>query len=121
MLDFVQITKALADEPRLRALVALRRRSLCVSEIVELLRLAPSTVSRHMAILRLAGLVVARREGRCVRFEVPGPEAPRVIRDAIAWVEESLANTSLILDDADRLEGIHAPDEERACACATSG
>ena len=46
--DFVVVTKALSDSNRIRALIALRRGELCVCQIIALLGLAPSTVSKHI-------------------------------------------------------------------------
>ena len=60
----VKALKALGDESRMRAILALRGRELCVCQIVELLKLAHSTVSKHMSILREAGLVQSRKIGR---------------------------------------------------------
>ena len=57
MRDLMAVTKALADENRVRILMALEPKELCVCQIVELLDLAPSTVSKHMAILKQARLV----------------------------------------------------------------
>ncbi len=54
MWDFMSITKALADENRVRMLLALQKQELCVCQIIELVKLAPSTVSKHMSILRAA-------------------------------------------------------------------
>ena len=54
MREFMAVLKALADENRVRAVAALRGRELCVCQIVELLGLANSTVSKHMAILKQA-------------------------------------------------------------------
>ena len=61
---FMTITKALSDENRVRMLLALDGRELCVCQIIELLGLAPSTVSKHMSILANARLVEGRQEGR---------------------------------------------------------
>jgi DNA-binding transcriptional ArsR family regulator len=60
--------KALSDASRLRALCALRAGELCVCQIVELLGLAPSTVSKHMSILANAGLVESTKKGRWVYY-----------------------------------------------------
>jgi len=49
MRELLAITNALADESRVRALVALTRGRLCVCQIAELLQLAPSTVSKHLS------------------------------------------------------------------------
>ncbi len=54
MHSFMAITKALADENRIRILLALDGRELCVCQIIELLGLAPSTVSKHMSVLSQA-------------------------------------------------------------------
>ena len=52
MRDLMAVIKALADENRVRILMTLGPKELCVCQIVELLGLAPSTVSKHMAILK---------------------------------------------------------------------
>ncbi len=64
------IFKALADESRLRTFNVLRQGELCVCQITELLELAPSTVSKHMSILRQAGLVESRKEGRWIYYRL---------------------------------------------------
>jgi len=64
MKELVSIAKALADDNRIRILLALSGGELCVCQLTELLSLAPSTVSKHVAILRQAGLVDLRKEGR---------------------------------------------------------
>ena len=57
MFEFLNITKALAEENRLRILIALENQDLCVCQLIELLKLAPSTVSKHVSILRQARLI----------------------------------------------------------------
>lgn len=66
----VRAFRALADENRLRALMALRDQELCVCQLVELLQLAHSTVSKHMSVLRDAGLVQSRKSGRWVYYRL---------------------------------------------------
>ena len=70
MRELLAITKALADESRVRALVALTRGELCVCQIAELLQLAPSTVSKHLSILRQGGLVEFEKRGRWIYSEM---------------------------------------------------
>ena len=71
MKNIVRITKALADRQRLRILMWLQKGELCVCQIVELLKLSPSTVSKHLSILRSAGLVESRKDGRWVYYHLP--------------------------------------------------
>ena len=67
---FIAVTKALSDTNRVRALMALRKGELCVCQIIELLGLAPSTVSKHMSVLKQAGLVDSRKDSRWVYYRL---------------------------------------------------
>ncbi|MFO7554025.1 MAG: metalloregulator ArsR/SmtB family transcription factor [Desulfobacterales bacterium] len=96
MLNFLSITKSLADETRLRILMALDGRELCVCQITELLGLAPSTVSKHMQILTQARLVENRKDGRWRYYSLASDDAPEQARNAIAWVFSSVSNAPRI-------------------------
>jgi DNA-binding transcriptional ArsR family regulator len=115
MLDFMTIAKALADRNRVRVLLALRERDLCVCQIIELLRLAPSTVSKHMWILRQARLVQGRKEGRWAYYSLADERAPAAAREAVAWVGRSLSDCPEILEDAVRLSAILQLTPEELC------
>ena len=115
MWEFMAITKALADENRVRMLLALRQQELCVCQLIELVSLAPSTVSKHMAILRQARLVELRKEGRWVYYRLAGPGASPAVRRAIDWVRRSLADDSQVAADAERLEKILKLDPHELC------
>ncbi len=68
---------ALSDETRLRLAYALRGGERCVCQLIALVGLAPSTVSKHLALLREAGLVETRKEGRWVYYRLAdGAEFP---------------------------------------------
>jgi len=69
--EFLSISKALGDENRLRALLALQDGELCLCHIIQLLELAPATLSKHMDLLVQAGLVERRKEGRWCYFRLP--------------------------------------------------
>jgi DNA-binding transcriptional ArsR family regulator len=100
MRAFMNITKALADENRVRTLLALRQGELCVCQITELFGLAPSTVSKHLSILSQAGLVESRKDGRWIYYKLPGKGAPVEVREAIDWVEKSLDDNPRAADDS---------------------
>ena len=72
MFDFMSVIKAIADTNRVRILCVLQGRELCVCQIIEMLGLAPSTVSKHLSILRQARLLEDRKEGRCWYRTVAG-------------------------------------------------
>lgn len=113
-LDFMSITKALADENRVRILLALRNGELCVCQIVELLQLAPSTVSKHMSILRQARLVNTRKDGRWVYYSLD-TESRDLGKPVIAWLCGSLGDTAQARSDRERLDRIVGMDPQVLC------
>jgi DNA-binding transcriptional ArsR family regulator len=115
MRELMNITKALADESRVRTLLALRQGELCVCQITELFGLAPSTVSRHLSILFQAGLVESRKEGRWIHYRLPGKTAPVVVREALDWVEKALADKPHVLEDSKQLKKILKQDPADLC------
>jgi ArsR family transcriptional regulator len=109
------ITKALADENRVRALLALRQGELCVCQITELLELAPSTISKHLSILHQAGLVESRKDGRWIYYQLPRNGVAPAAREAIRWLERSLADDSLVAKDGEQLKKILQMDPVKLC------
>jgi DNA-binding transcriptional ArsR family regulator len=121
MLDFINITKALSDENRVRALMMLREGELCVCQIIELLGLAPSTISKHMSILRQARLVQARKEGKWMYYRLPDGDASQHVLEAIRWVQNSTARDKRIVADAREVKRVCKMAKDRLCACYKKG
>ena|ERR1041384_2853513 len=115
MRNVLSITKALADENRLRMLMALQAGEQCVCRITELMELAMSTVSKHLSILYQAGLVNARKEGRWMYYSLPSKGAPTAAREAVAWVRRSLGKSERVAEDAKRLKKVLAMDLSELC------
>lgn len=115
MFTFMAITRALSDQNRVRTLMALKGRELCVCQIIELLELAPSTVSKHMSILANARLVEGRQEGRWRYYRLAGDDTPDEAQEAITWTIKSLSNTPQIRQDAERLKEILKINPEVLC------
>jgi len=113
--DLLDITKALADRNRLRAVMALGAGELCVCQIIELLGLAPSTVSKHMSILRQARLVDTRKDGRWVHYRLADGNAPAPVKDALRWLHRHLADDPEIVRDAEKLKAISRLNPEELC------
>lgn len=121
MKDFLAITKALSDESRVRALMALAGGELCVCQIIELLKLAPSTVSKHMAVLYQAGLVETRKEGRWIYYHLTEePELP-CAQTALAMARDCLSRDRRIRDDAKQLRRIRKMNRDELCVHYKTG
>ena len=130
MFDFMTIVRALADENRVRILMALRGRELCVCQVTGLLDLAPSTTSRHLSILRQAKLITCRKKGKWVYYSLPSsmesakefagegksavslPDLAALAAYTIGWVQNSLAQKSEILADEKRIQEILKREQE---------
>lgn len=66
------IFRVLGDQTRLRAMIALRGGELNVSALCDTLKVPQPTISRHLGILRMAGLVNNRRAGKEIFYSVGG-------------------------------------------------
>jgi DNA-binding transcriptional ArsR family regulator len=115
MKEFMHIAKALADENRVRILMFLRSGELCVCQIIEMLCLAPSTVSKHLALLRQAGLVESHKNGRWIYYHLPDHEASDTVTEALAWIKNSLSTDKRIQKDDRRLVQVRSRCLEDLC------
>ena len=115
MQDIMDILKALADENRLRALGALQGGELCVCQLIVLLGLAPSTVSKHLTILRAARLVESRKDGRWMYYrlsrEFSAPSAGKLL----ALLFKDMAQTPRMVEDRKKLKRICGEDMDNLC------
>ncbi|HEY5132743.1 MAG TPA: metalloregulator ArsR/SmtB family transcription factor [Candidatus Krumholzibacteriaceae bacterium] len=115
MKSILQITKALADRQRIRMLALLQGRELCVCQIIAVIALAPSTISKHLSILSAAGLVEHRKEGRWAYYRLPTGSADAMIRSVLQWVAQSLRHDEAIAKDVKKLTGVLRCDPEVLC------
>ena len=94
--------RALADRTRLRLLNLMRNDEVCVCFFVEILKTNQPKISRHLAYLRRAGIVGARREGQWMHYRVADPtdpDAAQLLKDVLTW----LANDQEMQRDRERL------------------
>ena len=115
MREVLAVMKALSDASRLRIVAALDGHELCLCQIVELVGLATSTVSRHMSILEQARLVDARKDGRWTYFRLAGEHGCPEADDAAALVCKALAEDKQVRADRTRLTRILKINPEQLC------
>lgn len=79
MRDFIKVMKALSDPARVKIIKMLQRRTMCVCEMREALRISQPSVSKHLKILENAGLVDHRKDGLWVDYFITdGSDSPYV-------------------------------------------
>jgi ArsR family transcriptional regulator, arsenate/arsenite/antimonite-responsive transcriptional repressor len=103
--------RALADRTRLRLLNLIADKEICVCYFVEILGISQPKISRHLAYLRRAGIVAARRQGRWMHYRLLTP------RDAVASaiLKETMAHLRQMPD----MERDLAKLETRCCTPAS--
>jgi ArsR family transcriptional regulator len=115
--------KALADTTRLRILGLLLTGEVCVCHIHESLRIPQSKASRHLAYLRKAGLVEARREGLWMHYRLT--DLPDPLQRSVAdTVRHALTHLDTVHKDAGRLQkktGCCLPAPERSALPCCAG
>ncbi len=113
--DVTNILKALGSVSRIRIVMSLFGRELCVCQIIELLGLAPSTVSKHLYILKRANLIEWNKKGRWVYYRLAEEGENKAARRTLYWLQESLVKDARIREDKKLLEEILKEDPEQLC------
>ena len=103
-----KLMKALADETRLRIVALLAHGELCVCHVESGLDIPQPTASRHLAVLRNAGVVEARRDGSWIHYRLATQADPTSERVLQALVEE-FGRADVLAADVDRLRRTKGP------------
>jgi ArsR family transcriptional regulator len=129
--DLVLLFAALADRTRLRLLNMMNGKEVCVCYFVEILGQSQPKISRHLAYVRRAGIVAARREGKWMHYKIVVPAnagAARILREALAVIGEEkamqvdlarLGKACCAPQRVSALEGAPLPIPVEAVGCST--
>ena len=104
MNDLIKIFKALSDKNRLRIYKMLQQKSMCVCEITAILELAASTVSKHLSILKEAGLITDHKNGKWVDYELQTAAGNTYLTGMLPLLNFWLNDDTQILADRARLD-----------------
>jgi len=114
MRQTIHLLKALNDETRLRILALLVQGELCVCDLMAVLQMPQSTVSRHLAVLKNAGWVTDRRQGLWMYYRL-ADEGPPLLVELQRIMMAHLLDLAIIKQDRERL-GLYLVDKSRnAC------
>jgi len=106
MNNLLKIYKALSDSNRLRIVKMLEQKPLCVCEIVEVLNLAPSTVSKHLSILRQAGLIQNEKDGKWVNYSLQCQVQSEYVAQILAQLQSWLNADAQIKEDLQKIKTV---------------
>ncbi len=101
--ETVNFFKALSDPSRIRIIKMLETRELCVCEIREVLGLSTSTVSKHLSILRDAGLIADSKDGKWVNFRLNRRPDSGFLRSELDLVARSFSDDEQVVADRKKL------------------
>lgn len=90
--DYERVMKTVADPTRLRILKLLEGGEMCVCQVIAVLEFNQSTISKHLFLLKMAGLVKERKEGKWVHYSLHGsdgsPYAKKMLKALRGWLNE---------------------------------
>jgi len=129
--DLALLFVALSDRTRLRLLNLMDGKEVCVCYFVEILGQSQPKISRHLAYLRRAGIVTARREGKWMHYKIVKPAsagAARILRETLAVIGQEkamqadlarLGKACCAPQSISALEGAPLPIPVEAVGCST--
>jgi arsenate reductase/ArsR family transcriptional regulator len=107
MRDLELALKAAGDPTRTRILKLLEGGGLCVCQVQAVLGLAPSTVSKHLSVLKLAALVEDRRDGKWIEYALSQRERHPYARPLLAMLGP-IDRDPIVIADRKRLREVKA-------------
>ena len=96
--------QALSDTNRIRILKMLEVRPLCVCEITEVLKLANSTVSKHLSILRDAEFILDEKDGKWVNYFLNDSKKNVYVTKLLPLISDWLPDDEVISDDRKKVK-----------------
>jgi ArsR family transcriptional regulator, arsenate/arsenite/antimonite-responsive transcriptional repressor len=120
--QLTDLATALSDPNRVRLLAACFDDERCVCQLVELLDLSNASISKHLAVLRRAGLLESRKEARWVHYRVP-VSPPALVVDALRFVrdhafdDEAIRKDKIKLEQIDEIEPVELARMQREGCC----
>ena len=116
MRDLELALKAAGDPTRTRILKLLESGGLCVCQVQAVLGLAPSTVSKHLTILKLAGLVEDRRDGKWIEYALTDESRNPHAKPVLGLMQGALDRDPTVIADRRRLREIKAIPLVQLCS-----
>lgn len=114
--DLELALKAAGDPTRARILKLLEPGALCVCQVQAVLGLAPSTISKHLGVLKLAGLVADRRDGKWISYALAPVSRNPHAAGVLALLRGAIDDDPAVAADRERLAVVRAIPMAELCA-----
>ena len=105
--EFIKTSKALSDETRVRIVSLLMRSELCVCQLMEILGMGQSTVSKHLGILRNADLIEVEKRGTWSFYRLSRDKAHRHSADFIRILSSLPKDDPLMQSDEKKVKQVN--------------
>jgi ArsR family transcriptional regulator len=98
MTDFVKVMHLLSDPARLRILMVLTKKELCVCQLMGILGISQPLISRNLALLSGAGFLIERKQGKLVFYSMRREIDP-IRKKVVSLLKEALKSDSILAED----------------------
>ncbi len=105
--DVTKVFKALSDSNRIRIIEMLSEKAMCVCEIRAVLGLATSTVSKHLSILRDAGIITDEKDGKWVNYQLKTPADNEYVQHLLFLLKNWVRSTEIVVQDRNASETVN--------------
>ncbi len=112
---FTAVSRAVADPTRVRILKMVEAGELCVCQITAILGLSSATVSKHLSLLKMAGFLTQRKEGRWIYYRLVGREMNPYAPSMLALLSGFLDDDPVVEEDRRRLGLVNALTVQTLC------
>ncbi len=106
MREITDIFKAISEQNRVRILLMLLHKSLCVCEIKSILNISTPTVSSHLNILRKAGFIEDTKDGKWINYRIKQNITNQVVIDLLDSLVKWYADTEIMQNDLAQIEHV---------------
>lgn len=109
----LSLFKAFSDPARIRIVMALKGQELCLCNLQEILVLSPSTVSRHVSILKREGLLSSRKNGKWTYFRISPLRNGSFKSEILRCISDSLKGDPTVKNDIMKAKALKEKERER--------
>jgi ArsR family transcriptional regulator len=106
MRDKIELFKVLSEPNRVRILMMLLHKPLCVCEITSILELSTATVSNHLSYLRKEGFIEAEKDGKWINYRITKNIKNPLVKNILDLLPEWFANEKEIKEDLIKVKNV---------------